>query len=289
MQISDRGFDSRRCLNVYGRTIPLPSAVRSPVRREWPRFPVRRLISPLSILLLWQAGSMVGLIPTRIIASPATITATAYGLVVSGELLPDLAVSLVRALVGLAIGVSLGMMFALIAGLSRNGEDAIDPPMQMLRAIPLLGLTPLLILWFGISETPKIMLIALASFFPVYITLFAGIRAVDRKLIEAAQVFGLDRWAIIREVILPGSLPSALVGIRQSLGIAWLSLVVAEQINADRGIGYLIMNARDFLRTDVIVVGLAVYALLGLATDAVVRALERRTLRWRPSILKTAP
>jgi sulfonate transport system permease protein len=289
LQISDRGFDSRRCLNVYGRTIPLPSAVGQPIRVEWPRLPVRRFISPLAILLLWQAGSLAGLIPARIIASPAAIIATAYGLVVSGELLPDLAVSLVRALVGLAIGVSFGIIFALIAGLSRHGEDAIDPPMQMLRAIPLLGLTPLLILWFGISETPKITLIALASFFPVYITLFAGIRAIDRKLIEAAQVFGLDRWAIIREVILPGSLPSALVGIRQSLGIAWLSLVVAEQINADHGIGYLIMNARDFLRTDVIVVGLAVYALLGLATDAVVRALERRTLRWRPSILKAAP
>jgi len=287
LQISERGSDSRRCLNVYGRTIPLPGAARKPARADRrSTFPVRRLMSPLGILAVWQAGSMAGLIPARVIASPASIVATAWGLVVSGELVPDLLVSLARALAGLAIGVGLGIVFALIAGLSRNGEDTIDPPMQMLRAVPLLGLTPLLILWFGISEVPKITLIALASFFPVYITLFAGIRGVDRKLIEAAQVFGLDRWAVIREVILPGSLPSVLVGIRQSLGIAWLSLVVAEQINADHGIGYLIMNARDFLRTDVIVVGLAVYALLGLATDAIVRALERRSLRWRPSILK---
>jgi sulfonate transport system permease protein len=288
LQIFDRGFDSRRCLNVYGRTVPLPALPRR-VALQRRLVPFRRVVSPLAILVVWQAGSMVGLIPARIIASPAEIVATGYGLVISGELLPDLAVSLARALAGLAIGLTLGILLALIAGLSRNGEDAIDPPMQMLRAVPLLGLTPLLILWFGISEVPKITLIALASFFPVYITLFAGIRAVDRKLIEAAQVFGLDRWAVIREVILPGSLPSALVGIRQSLGIAWLSLVVAEQINADHGIGYLIMNARDFLRTDVIVVGLAVYALLGLATDAVVRSLEGRTLRWRPSILKGAP
>ncbi len=288
LQISDRGFDSRRCLNMYGRTVPLPELPRLAIAR--PRaFPFRRAISPLVILALWQAGSLAGLIPARIIASPATIITTAYGLLASGELLPDLLVSLARALVGLSIGVSLGILLALIAGLSRIGEDAVDPPMQMLRAIPLLGLTPLFILWFGISEVPKITLVALASFFPVYITLFAGIRAVDRKLIEAAQVFGLDRWAVIREVILPGSLPSALVGVRQSLGIAWLSLVVAEQINADHGIGYLIMNARDFLRTDVIVVGLAVYAILGLATDAVVRLLERRALRWRPSILKGAP
>lgn len=283
MQISERGFDSRRCLSVYGRTVPLPPRVRtytqSPVS-------IRRLVSPFAILALWQAGSIVGLIPARVIASPASIVATAYSLVASGELIPDLLVSLARAAVGLAIGITAGAALALVAGLSRTGEDAIDPPMQMLRAVPLLGLTPLLILWFGISEVPKIMLIALASFFPVYITLFAGIRGVDRKLIEAARVFGLDRWGVIREVILPGSLPAALVGIRQALGIAWLSLVVAEQINADHGIGYLIMNARDFLRTDIIVVGLAVYALLGLGTDAIVRAIERRALRWRPSILK---
>lgn len=283
MQISERGFDSRRCLNVYGRSIPLPARV------AWPALRVpslRRLASPLIILAVWQCGSMLGLIPAKIIAAPSAIFVTAYTLLVAGQLIPDLLVSLARALAGLAIGVTSGIAFAVIAGLSRTGEDAIDPPMQMLRAVPLLGLTPLFILWFGISEVPKITLVALASFFPVYITLFAGIRSVDRKLIEAASVFGLDRWGVIREVILPGSLPAALVGIRQALGIAWLSLVVAEQINADHGIGYLIMNARDFLRTDVIVVGLAVYALLGLATDAIVRALERRALRWRPSILK---
>ena len=282
------GFESGRHLSMYGRTIPLPDLPR----RATPQariLPFRRLISPLLILVAWQLGSMTGLIPARIIASPAAIVMTAYGLLASGELLPDLAVSLARALVGLTVGMSAGAIFAVVAGLSRTGEDAIDPPLQMLRAIPLLGLTPLLILWFGISEVPKITLVALASFFPVYLTLFSGIRAVDRKLIETAQVFGLDRWAVVRDVILPGSLPAALVGIRQSLGIAWLSLVVAEQINADHGIGYLIMNARDFLRTDVIVVGLAVYALLGLATDGVVRALESRALRWRPSILKGAP
>jgi sulfonate transport system permease protein len=284
LQISDRGFDSRRSLEYFGRTVPLPVSV-------WPKHVLalgsfRRLASPVVILALWQAGSMAGLIPQRIIAAPSAIVATAVALTASGELIPDLLVSLARAAAGLAIGISAGAFLALLAGLSRTGEDAIDPPMQMLRAVPLLGLTPLLILWFGISEVPKITLIALASFFPVYITLFAGIRGVDRKLIEAARAFGLNRWGVIREVILPGSLPSALVGVRQALGIAWLSLVVAEQINADHGIGYLIMNARDFLRTDIIIVGLAVYALLGLATDAIVRAVERRALRWRPSILK---
>jgi len=255
------------------------------IRQAQPDVVQRRLISPLAILALWQIASMTGVLPTRILASPATIAVTAWQLTMSGQLVPDLLVSLLRVVVGMLIGVSAGVICALLAGLSRVGEDAIDPPMQMLRAVPLLGLTPLLILWFGISEAPKILLIALASFFPVYINLFAGIRAVDRKLIETATVFGLDRRATIRDVILPASLPAALVGLRQSLAIAWLSLVVAEQINADRGIGHLIMDARDFLRIDIIVVGLLVYALLGLATDALVRFAERRALRWRPSIV----
>jgi sulfonate transport system permease protein len=246
----------------------------------------RRMLSPLVILVVWEAGSLTGLLPSRVIAAPTAILATAWQLTVSGQLLPDLLVSLGRVLAGLAIGIAAGIALALLAGLSRVGEDAVDPPMQMLRAVPLLGLTPLLILWFGISEVPKITLVALASFFPVYLTLFAGIRAIDPKLIEATRVFGLDRWATIRNVIVPGSLPAALVGIRQFLGVAWLSLVVAEQINADRGIGHMIMDARDFLRTDIIVVGLLVYAFLGLATDAIVRAVERRALVWRPSILK---
>jgi sulfonate transport system permease protein len=271
---------------VFGRAVPL---VRVPaLPSAFARLSVRRLFSPFAILALWQAGATTGLIPARIIAAPSAILATAWQLAASGALLPDLAVSLGRVLLGLAFGVSAGVVFALVAGLSRTGEDAVDPPMQMLRAVPLLGLTPLLILWFGISEVPKILLVALASFFPVYINLFAGIRAVDRKLIEAATVFGLDRWAVIRHVILPGALPAALVGVRQALGIAWLSLVVAEQINADRGIGHMIMDARDFLRTDIIVVGLLVYAVLGLATDALVRIAERRALRWRPSILKAS-
>ncbi len=284
MQISDRGFDSRRCLIVFGRAIPIARLPRIPARAlgsSW-----RRFVSPIIILIAWQLGAMAGWIPPRIIAAPSAILATAWQLTVTGVLIPDLLVSLARVLVGLAIGISAGVAFALVAGLSRRGEDAIDPPMQMLRAVPLLGLTPLLILWFGISELPKITLVALASFFPVYITLFAGIRSVDPKLIEAARVFGLDWWGIVRTVILPGSFPAALVGIRQALGIAWLSLVVAEQINADQGIGHMIMDARDFLRTDIIVVGLLVYALLGLATDAIVRVIETRALRWRPSILR---
>lgn len=250
---------------------------------------LRRFGSPVAFVLLWQLGSMTGWIPATKLAAPSAIVAAFWTLTISGELLRHLAVSLTRVTAGLALGVSIGVLLALIVGLSRVGDDAVDPPMQMLRTLPYLGMTPLLILWFGIGELPKIALVAFASVFPVYMTLLGGIRAVDPKLIEAARIFGLGRWETIRQVILPGSLAPALVGLRYSLGAAWLSLVVSEQINADRGIGYLIMDARDFLRTDIIVVGLLIYAILGLATDAIVRAVERRALAWRPPVIRTAP
>ena len=190
--------------------------------------------------------------------------------------------SLARVAAGFGIGAVVGAALALVAGLSRLGEDIADAPMQMLRTLPHLALVPLFILWFGIGELPKVALVALGAAFPVYLNLFAGLRGVDPKLIEAARVFGLGRMALIRRVMLPGALPSLLVGLRYALGVSWLTLVVAEQIAASAGIGHLINDARDFLRTDIIVVGLLVYALLGLGADALVRAVERRALRWRP-------
>jgi sulfonate transport system permease protein len=260
-----------------------------PLRASFPRLNLshyRRFLSPLVLILLWQAASMAGLIAPRTLAAPTTIIATAWELLVSGELPHHLLVSLARVAAGLAIGVTTGVALALVAGLSRLGEEIVDAPMQMLRTLPFLALVPLFILWFGIGETPKIALVALGSAFPVYLTLFSGIRGVDPKLAEAGRVFGLDRAGLVRHVILPGALPSGLVGLRYALGSAWLSLVIAEQINATAGIGFLINDARDFLRTDVIVVGLLVYALLGLGADALVRAFERRALAWRPNLIK---
>ncbi len=244
---------------------------------------VRRLISPIGLVILWQAASTSGLLTGRVLAAPSVILRTAWGLAASGELFSSMAVSLLRVLAGLAVGVFAGGLLALASGLSRWGEDLVDAPMQMLRTLPFLALVPLFILWFGIGELPKVALVALGSMFPVYLNLFAGIRAIDPKLVEAGRVFGLRCWGVVRHVILPGALPSALVGLRYAVGIAWLSLVVAEQVNAQAGIGYLINEARDFLRTDVIVVGLLVYAVLGLVTDWAVRWAERRLLAWRPA------
>ena len=251
------------------------------------RLPFRRLVSPLLLVLLWQAASTLGLLSPRTLASPLQILLTGWGLLASGELPWHLAVSLGRVAAGLAIGLSVGAGLALIAGLSRLGEDVVDAPVQMLRTLPFLALVPLFILWFGIGETPKIALVALGTAFPIYLNLFAGIRGVEPKLAEMGRVFGLDRSGLLRHVVLPGALPSALVGLRYSLGVAWLSLVVAEQVNAQAGIGYLINDARDFLRTDVIMVGLVLYAVLGLLADGLVRVLERRLLAWRPAFVRS--
>lgn len=243
---------------------------------------LRRFASVAVLLCAWQAGSMLGWIPVRTVAAPSAILQSLLTLVQSGELQENLLVSLGRVAFGLGIAVAAGTVAALVAGLSRLGEDALDAPLQMLRTLPHLALVPLFILWFGIGETPKIALVALGGVFPIYLNLYAGIRGVDPKLVEAARTLGLSRLALIRHVILPGALPSFLVGLRYAVGVGWLSLVVGEQINADSGIGYMMMNAREFLRTDVIMVGLLVYAALGLAADQMVRAIERNALVWRP-------
>ncbi len=246
---------------------------------------LQRAIAPLLIVAAWQSSSSLGWLPEHTLASPFSVLAAAWQLTQTGELPIDLLVSLGRVAAGVAIGVVVGTGFALIAGLSRLGDVAVDGALQMFRAVPFLALIPLFILWFGIGETPKITLVALASVFPIYLNLAGGIRGIDRKLLETASCFGLSHAAQIRHVILPGALPSFLVGLRYSIGVAWLSLVAAEQINATSGIGYLINNARDFLRTDIIVLGLAVYAILGLLTDIGVRRIEAISLRWRPSHL----
>jgi len=256
---------------------------RTAVRR---RPDLRRWISPVVLLAAWQLASATGVLPSDKLSAPWTVVQAGIEAARSGELGTAFAVSLGRVGAGFALGAVAGVLLGIVSGLSRWGEALVDPPVQMLRTLPFLALVPLFILWFGIGETPKIALVALGSAFPIYLTLFAGIRGVDAKLVEAASVFGLSQRELVRQVILPGALPSALVGLRYSLGSAWLSLVIGEQINASSGIGYLVMTARDFLRTDIIFVGLIVYALLGLGADQLVRAIERSVLRWRPSFVK---
>jgi sulfonate transport system permease protein len=197
-----------------------------------------------------------------------------------------MAVSLQRVALGFALGAGAGLILAVIAGLSRPGENAVDPLMQMLRTLPLFGLIPVFIVWFGIGELPKVVLIAMGAAIPLYLNTFSGIRGVDAGLAEAGRSLGLSRAETIRHIILPGALPQMLVGLRQSLGVAWLALVVAEQVNSSAGLGFIISQATQFLRNDVIFVALGVYCVLGLLTDALVRLLERRALAWRRGLLE---
>lgn len=240
-----------------------------------------RLASPLLLLALWQLGSAMGLIPHDVLPAPSLIAQAGVELIENGQLADALRVSGVRVVEGLVFGGVVGVPLGTAVGLSRWFEAAVDPPMQMVRALPHLGLIPLFILWFGIGELPKVLLVALGVAFPLYLNTYSAIRQVDPKLFETAQVLGFSWWQRIRIVIVPSAAPQVLVGLRQSLAIAWLTLIVAEQINADKGIGFLINNARDFLRIDVIIFGLIVYALLGIGTDTIVRALERRAARYR--------
>ncbi|MTD55779.1 ABC transporter permease [Amycolatopsis pithecellobii] len=250
-----------------------------PRRRRVPD--LRRWFSPLILLVLWQVAGSTGLLPPDKLSSPWTVVQAGVETARSGELGSAFVVSIGRVAAGFAIGAAAALVLGIIAGLSGWGGALIDPPVQMLRTLPFLGLIPLFILWFGIGEAPKILLVALGVLFPLYLNIFSGIRAIDPDLLEASVALGYTRRERLAHVVLPGAVPQALVGLRQSLGVAWLALIVGETVNADAGLGYLINNARDFLRTDVIVVGLVVYAVLGLVTDAIVRLLERRALRWR--------
>ena len=238
---------------------------------------------PLALLATWQAASQLGWLSTRILPSPWSVAAAGWSLAASGEMLQHVKVSTLRALGGFVVGGGLGLLLGLLNGVVRSAETLLDTTLQMVRNIPPLALIPLVILWFGIDEAAKLFLVSLGVFFPVYINTFHGIRAVDPGLVEMARSYGLSGWALYRDVILPGALPSILVGVRFSLGFMWVILIVAETISARAGIGYMTMNAREFLQTDVVLLGILLYAVLGKLADLFARVLERHWLRWNPS------
>ncbi len=240
-------------------------------------------LAPVLLLVIWEVLAQAGWIAPYVLPAPSKVVQTAFKLATTGSLLKDLGVSLVRAGTGFAIGGSIGFTLGILVGFSRIAEAAIDRSIQMIRAIPFLAALPLVIVWLGVGEAQKIFLVALGVAFPIYINTTLGIRQVDPKLLELGRVQGLGTLELIRRVILPGALPSILTGVRYALATAWLALVVAETIGAQSGIGFLAMDAREFLRTDVIVLTIVIYALIGVAADGIARALERRLLAWHPN------
>ena len=243
---------------------------------------------PVGVLALWQILSQAGLLSTRILPEPWAVAKAFWTLAVTGEMWQHVWTSSWRAISGFAIGGSLALTLGLLTGSLRWAETLLDSTLQMVRNIPPLALIPLVILWFGIDETAKLFLVSVGVFFPIYLNTFHGIRSVDKGLIEMARSYGLSGWGLYRHVILPGALPSILVGVRFSLGFMWVILIVAETISAQSGIGYMTMNAREFLQTDVVLVGILLYALLGKAADVGARGLERWWLRWHPGYVDPA-
>ncbi len=240
-------------------------------------------IVPAALLLVWQASARLGLLPPNVLPAPSDVLGAAWRLAASGELLENIAVSARRAGIGFAIGGSLAFAFGLLNGLSKIGETLTDTTFQMIRNIPNLAMVPLVILWFGIEDSARIFLVAVGVFFPIYINTFHGIRTADAQLVEMGRSYGMSSWELFRRVILPGALPSIFVGLRYALGIMWLTLIVAETIAANSGIGYMAMSAREFMQLDVVVLSILLYALLGKLADSIARLLERSTLQWHPA------
>ncbi|BAY66132.1 binding-protein-dependent transport systems inner membrane component [Calothrix brevissima NIES-22] len=241
---------------------------------------------PLSIILIWQLLSSIGFIPTRILPAPLSVLGAAIHLAQTGELFKNIGISAARAISGFLVGGSIGFTLGLVNGISPIAEKLLDTSIQMLRNIPNLALIPLVILWFGIGDEARLFLVSLGVMFPIYLNTFHGIRSVDPGLIEMGKVYGLNTWGLFWRIILPGALSSILVGVRFSLGIMWLTLIVAETIAADSGIGYMAMNAREFMQTDVVVLSILLYALFGKLADVIARSLESYWLQWNPSYLK---
>ena len=237
---------------------------------------------PLLLLAVWQLSAQSGWLSTRVLPAPLDVLKATTRLALSGELLTHVKISAGRALAGFAIGGGTGLVLGLLTGSVRWAETLLDTTLQMIRNIPPLALIPLVILWFGIDEAAKLFLVSIGVFFPIYINTFHGIRSVDKGLIEMGRSYGLRGWSLYKEIILPGALPSILVGVRFSLGLMWVLLIVAETISAQAGIGYMTMNAREFLQTDIVLVGILLYAFLGKLADVLAKTLERYWLRWHP-------
>lgn len=270
----------------------LVATPRRPAARRHPNGRTQLLlmswIAPVILLVVWEALAQAGWLSPQVLPAPSKVVRTAWKLTLSGSLLNDLGVSMLRAAAGFAIGGAIGFALGTLVGFSRIAEALIDRSVQMIRAIPFLALVPLVIVWFGVGEGQKIFLVSLGVAFPIYINTTLGIRQIDPKLVELGRIQGLDTFQLIRRIVLPGALPSILTGVRYSLATAWLALVVAETIGAQSGLGFLAMDAREFLRTDVIVLTIVIYALIGVAADSIAWFLERRLLAWHPNYDKGA-
>ncbi|MGI6878493.1 ABC transporter permease [Microbacterium sp. gxy059] len=258
--------------------------VRRAVSTRGPRRVPLGWIVPAAIVLFWWGAYEAGWINPVLFSSPVLVVQTLWDAMIHGSFFSDLGVSVGRWLLGFGVGAVLGLLFGAVTGLSRTAERLLDPTFQMLRTIPIMGLVPLFIVWFGLGELPKILLIAIAAFFLVYIEMYAGIRGIDRKLVEVGRMYELSTGQMLRRIIIPGALPHILQGVRLGLGVAWLALVIAELTGANSGIGHWMQVGRENVRVDIVLAALIVFAAVGKIVDSIVRLIERRALGWRDSV-----
>jgi sulfonate transport system permease protein len=266
-----------------------PADLREPTyprERRAPRWvsALRRAAIPVGVLAAWWAVTTFGVVPPSVLPSLSSVAAAGWDTTLSGELATSLGVSLSRVVVGVAFGASLGLVLGLASGLSRVGEELLDGSLQIIRAIPFLAVVPLFIAWFGIEETFKVLVIAFATIAPMYAYVYLAVRSIDRKVVEAARGYGLTGFALIREVILPLSLPGILMALRISLSISIGALIAAENIGTRVGLGYLVSLAQQYNRVDYLFLCVVIYAVLGLLFDGAVRALEYLMLPWRRGV-----
>jgi sulfonate transport system permease protein len=248
---------------------------------------LRGLLFPTVLTVVWQVIGSLGVVSSTVLPTPLDIAMAFQQLILTGELPSHLQISIFRAALGFLVGAGLGLILGIIVGFSNKTEAYMDPSIQMLRTVPHLAVAPLFILWFGFGEVSKVLLIAKGAFFPIYVNTFLGIRGVDSKLFDVARILQFSIWKQITKLILPAALPSILLGVRLSLGIAWLGLVVAELMGSSEGVGYMIMDARQFSQTDIVFVGIIIFAVVGKLSDSFVRLLEKRLLKWRDSYTGT--
>ncbi|ALF08858.1 aliphatic sulfonate ABC transporter permease SsuC [Parageobacillus thermoglucosidasius] len=243
-------------------------------------------IVPILLLIAWQLFSAIGWISERVLPSPLEVLLAAITLTKNGELFTNIGVSFTRAFIGFVIGGGIGLILGLLNGIYPVAEKYLNTTIQMFRNIPHLALIPIVILWFGVGEEAKIFLVIIGVFFPIYINTYHGVISVPKDLIEMGKVYGLSKWILFSNVIFPSALPSILVGLRYALGVMWLTLIVAETVAASSGIGYMAMNAREFMQLDVVVLSILLYALLGKLADSLAKCLERYFLKWNPAYQK---
>ena len=268
----------------FGGTAATKRLVQSTTVRKpgWTGGDLLPFLLPAALIIIWQLFSSIGWISGRIMPAPWDVLKALWATTISGDLPRDIAVSAARAFAGLLVGGTLGFLLGIANGVSRLSERLTDTSLQMLRTIPHLAMIPLVILWFGIGEESKLFLTSLGVLFPIYLNTYHGVRNVDGDLIEMGRVYGMGNWTLFRKIIFPGALPSIFVGLRYALGIMWLTLIVSETIAASSGIGHMANEAREFMMTDVVVLALLIYAVLGKVADVAVRMLERRVLSWNP-------